>query len=70
MGVYEARGQLAKSYKDLMMRWNEAKLSWNDVRAEEFEKKYLEQFEMDMRMAAGAMDQMAVLLSTIRNECS
>ena len=28
MGVYEGRGQLSKSIKELLLRWNETRMSW------------------------------------------
>lgn len=70
MGVYEGRGQLSKSMKELSLRWNETKTTWNDVRAAEFEKNFLEPLEMDLRNAVSAMDHMAVLLNQIRSACS
>jgi hypothetical protein len=69
MGVYEGRGQLAKAFKLLMLQWNEAKMSWNDIRAKSFEEKYLDTLEADLRQAGNTMDQMAVLLGQIRREC-
>lgn len=70
MGVYEGRGQLSKSMKELLLRWNETKTSWDDVRAHEFEKNFLEPLEMDLRNAVSAMDHMAILLNQIRSVCS
>ncbi|MGH7213576.1 MAG: hypothetical protein ACREIT_02250 [Tepidisphaeraceae bacterium] len=69
MGVHEGRGQLSKAMKELMLHWAETKSSWSDPRGEEFEKKYLEPLEQSLRGAAGAMDQMATLLATIRRDC-
>ena len=36
MGVYEARGQLAKLMKELTDRWGETKVDWDDVVSEAF----------------------------------
>ena len=69
MGVYEGRGQLGKLMKDLVLRWNEAKMSWDDAMSDKFEKEHIIPLETDLRNAVGAMDQMAVLLSTIRQAC-
>ena len=70
MGVYEGRGQLGKSIKELVMRWNETKMSWDDVRAHDFEKNFLEPLEMDLKNTVGAMDHMAILLNQIKSACS
>lgn len=69
MGVYEGRGTLGKAIKQLESRWAEAKLSWDDPRSREFEERFLAPLTMDLRNAVSAMDQMAVLLTRVRQEC-
>lgn len=69
MGVYEGRGGLTKATRELMLRWQETRGNWRDEVAAQFEKKYLESLEKDVKQAVGAMDQMAALLSRIRNDC-
>jgi len=69
MGVYEGRGLLSKSIKELTLRWNETKMSWDDVRGREFEKRFLEPLEMDLMNAVAAMDHMAILLSQVKSAC-
>ena len=69
MGVYESRGQLAKSMKDLADRWADTKLDWDDVVSRRFEERFLAPLEQDLRNATSAMDHMAHLLGQIRREC-
>ena len=69
MGVHEGMGHLAKAMKELTLRWNETKLNWDDANSREFEKKFLEPIERDLRVAIGSMDQMAVLLHQIYRDC-
>ena len=69
MGVYESRGQLSKGIKDLANRWLETKGAWDDAVSRKFEDRYLQPLEADLKSAASAMDQMAILLSQIRREC-
>jgi hypothetical protein len=70
MGVYESRGQIAKAMKDLDAKWQDVKMNWNDARSDALEKGFLTQLEADMRSAGAAMDQMAILLQKIRQECT
>ena len=70
MGLYEGRGQLGKLMKDLLLRWHETRLEWDDQQAKHFEARFLTPLEHDLRTAIGAMDEMAVLVSQVRNECS
>lgn len=69
MGVYEGRGQIAKSMKDLMHHWAEARRDWNDVMSEQIEKDCLVPLEMDVRNAVGAMEHIAQILQQIKSEC-
>jgi len=70
MGVFEARGTLNKSMKELMLRWAHTRSSWDDAQSEEFQKEFLEPLERDLRNVGGSMDTMAQLLSHVRRECS
>lgn len=69
MGVYEGRGQLSRSIKDLKQRWIEARSVWDDENAERFEEKYITPLEQDLKMAVSAMDSMATALSQARHDC-
>jgi hypothetical protein len=69
MGVYEARGQLSKALKDLMLRWNETKMDWDDAAARAFENSVLEPLQRDAKNAASVMDSAAETLQQVRREC-
>jgi hypothetical protein len=69
MGLYEGRGQIGKMMKDLSNRWHETRLNWDDEQARRFEEKFIEPMEMDARNAISAMDEMASLLTQIKQEC-
>ncbi|HEX8322326.1 MAG TPA: hypothetical protein VF595_00310 [Tepidisphaeraceae bacterium] len=69
MGMYEGRGNLAKGFKDLMLRWQTTRQDWDDGVAEAYEKKYLEPLEQALRQAISAMDQGAASLSRVRSDC-
>ena len=70
MGLYEGRGQLGKLIKDLQLRWHETRMNWDDEQARRFEERYIEPMEQDLRVALSAMDDMAAILSQVRQECS
>ncbi len=69
MGVYEGRGQLSKSMKELLNAWLDCRASWKDANSERFEKKHVLPMEMDLRSAVGSMDVMAQLLGNIKRDC-
>ena len=70
MGVHEARGNLAKAYKELMLRWQETRSQWDDAQAEQFEETVLRTLESDLRTANSAMDQMGILLNQVKRDCT
>ncbi len=70
MGMPESRGKIATSTKDLFALWANVKLEWSDGNSLQFEESILRPLEQDVRSATQAMDQMGVLLSSIRRECS
>ena len=69
MAMHEARGTLTKGWKDLTTRWQEARAQWDDAQSEHFEQTYLLNLESDLKVAAAAMDQMAVLINQIKRDC-
>ena len=69
MGVYEGRGLLSKSMKNLQAHWAEAQLGWNDEASVHFEKKYLEPLMSDFKSAMSAMDHVAATLVQVRRDC-
>ena len=69
MGLYEGRGQLGKLIKDLQLRWHETRMNWDDEQARRFQERFIDTLEQDLRIALSAMDEMAAILSQIRNDC-
>ena len=69
MGLYEGRGQLSKLMKDLQQRWHETRVNWDDEQARRFEERFIKLLEKDLRGAITAMEEMAVLVSQVQQEC-
>jgi len=69
MGLYEGRGQLSRISKELMLRWSETKVQWDDAASRAFEEKHLEPLQRDLHQATTAMDHMAAVLSQLRRDC-
>ncbi len=70
MGLYEASSVLAKSHKDLLLKWQLTKTQWDDPQALEIEKETLVQLDRDIRQAAEAMDTMMSMVGSARRDCS
>ncbi|HEX8913418.1 MAG TPA: hypothetical protein VF796_13740 [Humisphaera sp.] len=70
MGLFEAKGQLDRGWKDLMIRWNMTRASWRDNAAAEFEEQNLIPLQANLRNAVSAMTTAAGFISRVRSECS
>lgn len=69
MGVYEARGTLAKAMKELNNRFAEVKVGWDDPVAHAIENDFLVPLEIDLRNAIAAMDHAGAMLQQARCDC-
>jgi hypothetical protein len=69
MNVRGSGGILAQALKDLSFEWDETKGSWRDLKAVEFERKYLEQLPGPIARAIAAIEEVEVLLRRIRHDC-
>jgi hypothetical protein len=69
MGMTDGRARLSKAMKELMLRWSETRMQWDDAAAKAFEDRFLTPLEMDSRQATGAMDVMGQMLSQLRRDC-
>ena len=70
MGLFEAKGQLDRGMKDLVLRWRLTRSQWHDNAAVDFEAKHLLPLQNQLRNAASAMSLAAVLISRVRSECA
>jgi hypothetical protein len=65
----EGNATLAQAIKDLSQKWEQTKAYWRDVKADEFEKNYLERLPNLTARTATAMDEISVLLRKVHNDC-
>lgn len=70
MGLFEAKGQIDRGMKDLLIRWNLCRSQWQDNTAAEFEQQHLIPLQGHLRNATTAMSTAAGLVSRIKAECS
>ncbi len=70
MSVQSSRATIAKAVQDLHNLWLNTRGSWDDIVAEEFEKKYLEPMAQDFKPAASAMDHIGTVIANMRRDCS
>ncbi|MFN4242466.1 MAG: hypothetical protein ACK4PI_04430 [Tepidisphaerales bacterium] len=70
MAVQDAMAVLARALKDLELRWAEARGQWTDEVAQQFEAKYLQMWQREIRTVSGQLDAMAAYLTQVKRECA
>jgi hypothetical protein len=60
---------LTQAARLLNIEWERTKETWRDLRAMEFEEKYLADLPGQITMAISAMEEMDGLLKKVRSDC-
>jgi len=61
--------RLSAITKELWMHWMQTKEYWQDAKAIEFERKYLEDLVSSVDKAVGVIEQLDKIVSKIRKDC-
>lgn len=70
MSVQNSRASIGKAVQELMVKWLQTRGDWDDAVAERFQTEFLEPIEQDFKPAGSAMDNMGVIISQMRRDCS
>ncbi|MCI0744649.1 MAG: hypothetical protein L0Y58_04505 [Verrucomicrobia subdivision 3 bacterium] len=60
---------LAAATKELLLKWQETKAYWQDVKADEFEQQFLVGLEASVNRALPVFDDLDKLVSKVRQDC-
>lgn len=69
MSLAVGRSKLVGALKDLMVKWDRTKESWDDLMSRTLEERVLLPLEPKIRAAATAMEKMGEVLARARREC-
>ncbi len=69
MSVHSQRNQLGALMKQLMAQWSETKINWRDLKAAEFEKRYLADLVDNVNASMVVLDKLDETLGKIRKDC-
>lgn len=70
MSLDMGRNRLFKEFDVLRQRWDEAKLTWQDVVRKEFTEEHWKHLDMTVLTTLAAMDRLAPLLIQARQDCA
>jgi hypothetical protein len=69
MNVRNHGTRLSASTKELMVKWYETKHFWRDAKADEFEKRYLDELQSSVDRAVQVIEQLDKLMEKIQKDC-
>jgi hypothetical protein len=69
MSTRASASNLVQAAKELKIEWTQARESWRDVKAAEFEKTWLEDLPHHVARAAAVMEELDGLLRKVRQDC-
>lgn len=69
MSLGVARAKLIGSLKDLMVKWETVRMSWDDANSRALEEKVLQPLERQVRSAVTAMEKASETVARARRDC-
>ena len=69
MSLGASKSLLNESTRELFARWEEARLSWRDAKAAEFQKDYLAGLPQSVATATRIIEELDLVLSKIHADC-
>ena len=69
MSLNSTRTRLSALTKQLSLRWSETREHWQDAKAAEFEKRFLEELFNRVNVAAASIEELDRALTKIRRDC-
>jgi len=69
MSLTVGRAKLMQGLKELTVRWEKARASWDDAMAEDIEKTVVEPLEPRVRATVVAIEKMLETLTRAKREC-
>jgi hypothetical protein len=69
MSLGGSKSLLNESTRELFARWDDAKLSWRDSKALEFERDYLVSLPQAVANATRVIEELDLVLSKIHADC-
>jgi hypothetical protein len=69
MNLSGSKSRLAATTKELSLQWEETKNYWRDAKAQEFEKRFLEELFVGVDRTVTVIEKLDELLKKVRSDC-
>ena len=69
MSTAGSASNLVQAARDLSNDWQQTKISWHDVKSQEFERQYLDPLPGHVDRTVAVLQELNLLLRKVRSEC-
>ena len=69
MSMTANKSRLAGLTKEVLLKWQDTRQSWQDAKSVEFERQYMAELSSDVDSAVTVIEQLDNVLSKLRNDC-
>jgi len=69
MSMSGSKARLVGLTKELSLKWDETKNYWRDAKAQEFERKYLQELFIGVDKTVGIVEKLDELLKRVHKDC-
>ena len=69
MSMTSNKSRLAGLTKELLLKWQETRESWQDAKSLEFERQYMAELSSDVDSAVTVIEQLDKILTKLRHDC-
>jgi hypothetical protein len=69
MSLSANKGRLTGSARELSIHWEQTKNYWRDQKADEFEKKYLDELFIFVNKTVTVFEKLEEVLKKVRTDC-
>jgi hypothetical protein len=69
MSMAGSKARMVGLTKELSLKWEETKNYWRDTKAQEFERKYLQELFLGVDKTVGVVEKLDELLKKVQKDC-
>lgn len=69
MNISANKARLRTITRDLMVEWRDTRANWRDLKAQQFEKDYLEELTTGVEQSMGVIGKLDEIVHRIRKDC-
>jgi hypothetical protein len=64
-----SKSRLVGATKELSLHWNQTKNQWRDAKSREFERRYIQELQVNVDKAVAVIEMLDEVLNKVRKDC-